>query len=36
MTGLEVVAVNINVQGIIFEKEEKKSAEVEVKEETKE
>ncbi len=32
MTGLEVAAVNINVQGIIFEKDEKK-AEVTVEEE---
>lgn len=32
MTGLEVAAVNINVQGIIFEKDEKKPAK-EVKEE---
>lgn len=30
MTGLEVAAVNINVQGIIFEKEEKKNVEVDV------
>ena len=30
MTGLEVEAVNINVQDIIFEKEDKKEAKVEV------
>lgn len=31
MTGLEVETVNINVQDIIFEKEEKKDAKVEMK-----
>ena len=39
MTGLEVAAVNINVQGIIFEKEEKKGKEPKeekVEEETEE
>ena len=39
MTGLEVAAVNINVQGIIFEKEDKKAKEVKeekVEEETEE
>lgn len=36
MTGLEVAAVNINVQGIIFEKDEKKAAEVTVEEKTTE
>ena len=30
MTGLEVAAVNINVQGIIFDKEEKKGKEEKV------
>lgn len=33
MTGLEVEAVNINVQDIIFEKEEKKEVKVEMSEE---
>ena len=39
MTGLEVAAVNINVQGIIFEKEDKKAKDVKeekVEEETEE
>lgn len=36
MTGLEVVAVNINVQGIIFEKDDKKGAEVSVEEKSSE
>ena len=36
MTGLEVEAVNINVQDIIFEKEDKKEAKVEMKSEESE
>ncbi len=36
MTGLEVEAVNINVQDIIFEKDDKKEAKVEMKSEESE
>ena len=35
MTGLEIEAVNINVQGIIFDKDEKKSEKVELKADSK-